>query len=152
LRPDQDINFVVHSWGEAGQLLAKGKIDAFAAGPPESVEFRAKKIGHVLVNNAVDRPWSQYLCCMVTGHRDFVRKNPVATKRALRAILKSASVCALEPERVARFMVDKGHTTPDKYDYALQSLRELPYGKWREYDPEDAVRFYALRLHENRVH
>ncbi len=148
LRPDRDINFVVHPWGESIRLLAQGKIDAFTAGPPETLEVRAQKVGHVLVNNAVDRPWSQYLCCMVSGHPDFVRKNPVATKRALRSILKSANMCALEPERVARFMVKKGYTTPDKYEYALQSLKELPYGKWREYDPEDAVRFYALRLHE----
>jgi len=28
------------------------------------------------------------------------------------------------------------------------TLQELPYDKWREYDHEDAVRFYALRLHE----
>jgi NitT/TauT family transport system substrate-binding protein len=27
-------------------------------------------------------------------------------------------------------------------------LRELPYDRWREYDPEDTVRYYALRLHE----
>ncbi len=24
----------------------------------------------------------------------------------------------------------------------------MPYRKWREYNPEDTVRFYALRLHE----
>ena len=30
----------------------------------------------------------------------------------------------------------------------LQTLQEIPYAKWREYDPEDTVRFYALRLHE----
>jgi NitT/TauT family transport system substrate-binding protein len=24
----------------------------------------------------------------------------------------------------------------------------VPYGTWREYDPEDTLRFYALRLHE----
>jgi NitT/TauT family transport system substrate-binding protein len=24
----------------------------------------------------------------------------------------------------------------------------LPYASWREYDPADAMRFYALRLHE----
>jgi NitT/TauT family transport system substrate-binding protein len=148
LRPERDVTFVVHPWEESFRLLAEGKIDAFSAAPPEALEFRAKKIGHVLINNTVDRPWSQYLCCMVIGHRDFVRKNPVATKRALRSILKSASICALEPERVARFMVNKGYTTPDKYEYALQSLKEIPYGQWREYDPEDAVRFYALRLHE----
>jgi NitT/TauT family transport system substrate-binding protein len=23
-----------------------------------------------------------------------------------------------------------------------------PYGAWREYDAEDTIRFYALRLHE----
>jgi hypothetical protein len=35
-----------------------------------------------------------------------------------------------------------------RYNYALQSLQELPYNRWREYDPEDAVRFYALHLQE----
>jgi hypothetical protein len=34
------------------------------------------------------------------------------------------------------------------YELALQGLRELPYDKWREYDAEDTVRFYALRLRE----
>jgi len=66
--------------------------------------------------------------------------------RFVRAILKAADVCALEPERVARFLVDKGYTP--NYDYALQTMQEVPYDKWREYDPEDTVRFYALRLHE----
>ncbi len=27
-------------------------------------------------------------------------------------------------------------------------MKEIPYDRWREYDPEDTVRFYALRLHE----
>src|SRR5262249_43740307 len=79
---------------------------------------------------------------------EFVRSNPAATKRALRALLKATSICSLEPARVARFMVDKGYTPPERHEYVLQSLKELPYGKWREYDPEDSVRFYALRLHE----
>ena len=100
----------------------------------------------MVVNSGLDRPWSQYFCCMVVGNREFVRKHPVATKRALRAILKATDVCALEPERAARFLVDKGFAT--HYDYALQTMQEIPYGKWREYDPEDTVRFYALRLHE----
>ena len=30
----------------------------------------------------------------------------------------------------------------------MEALREIPYDKWREYDPEDSLRFYALRLHE----
>ena len=27
-------------------------------------------------------------------------------------------------------------------------MKDVPYGRWRDYDPERAVRFYALRLHE----
>ena len=27
-------------------------------------------------------------------------------------------------------------------------MNELPYGKWREYNPEDTIRFYSLRLRE----
>ena len=42
--------------------------------------------------------------------------------------------------------VDDGFT--DRYDYALQALNEIPYDRWRELDPEDSLRFYALRLHE----
>ena len=75
-----------------------------------------------------------------------MRKYPAATKRATRAILKSVNMCAIEPERVARRLVDKGYTP--RYDYALQTLKEIPYNRWREYDAEDTVRFYALRLHE----
>jgi NitT/TauT family transport system substrate-binding protein len=142
----KDINWVIHPRAEAMQLLSEGKIDAFLGFPPEPQELRAKRIGHVVVNSAVDRPWSQYFCCMVYTRREFAEKYPVATKRALRAILKTVDVCALEPERTATFLVEKGYTP--NYSYALQTMKELPYGKWREYDPEDTVRFYALRLHE----
>jgi NitT/TauT family transport system substrate-binding protein len=83
---------------------------------------------------------------MVVGNRKFVRKHPVATKRALRAILKAYSACALEPVRSATTLVDKWPAT--NYDYALQTIKEIPYGQWREYDPEDTVRFYALRMNE----
>jgi NitT/TauT family transport system substrate-binding protein len=146
LDPRKDITWVVHPVTEAMRLLAAGKIDAFLGFLPATLEFRAQQIGHVVVNSTVDRPWSQYFCCLVAGHQEFVRKHPIATKRALRAILKAADVCALEPERVAQALVDKGFT--QRYDYALQVMKELPYNKWHEYDPEDTIRFYALRLHE----
>jgi NitT/TauT family transport system substrate-binding protein len=128
------------------QLFIEGKIDAFLGFPPEPQELRAKGIGRVVVDSAVDRPWSQYFCCMLAGNTDYVENHPVATKRVVRAILKAADLCATEPARVARMLVDGGFTP--RYDYALESLQELPYDKWREYDPEDTVRYYALRLHE----
>jgi NitT/TauT family transport system substrate-binding protein len=146
LDPRKDINWVVHPPDESVRRLADGKIDGLLLFPPYPQELRAKKIGHIIVNSMMDRPWSQYFCCVLNGNREFVQKRPVATKRATRAILKATDICALEPERVARFLVDKGYTR--NYDYALQTLKDIPYGKWRDYDPEDSVRFYSLRLHE----
>jgi NitT/TauT family transport system substrate-binding protein len=83
---------------------------------------------------------------MVAANREFVRQYPIVTKRGVRAILKAATICALEPDRAARSLVEGGFTK--RYDYAFQTMKELPYNSWREYDPEDTVRFYALRLHE----
>ena len=150
--PRSEINWVIRPYTEQGRLLAEEQIDAFLAFPPFTQELRAKHIGHVLVNTATDRPWSQYFCCMAVGNREFVRKHPSATKRVLRAILKATDICASEPERVARLVVDKaaGRSTPPppNYDDVLQTMREIPYSQWREYDAEDTVRFLALRLHE----
>ena len=142
----KDVRFVEVPPSEAIQLLADGKIDAISTTPPGGQELRARKIGHTIVDMAVDRPWSQYFCCGFMGNREFVQKHPVATKRALRAVLKADQVCALEPERVARAIVDRGFTK--NYDYALQTMKDVPYGEWRQYDPEDMVRFYSLRLRE----
>ena len=80
------------------------------------------------------------------GNRDFVRDHPVATKRCLRAILKAADFCAAEPESAAQ--------QPGRWRlHAALRLRaadahRAAYDRWREYDPEDSLRFYALRLHE----
>jgi NitT/TauT family transport system substrate-binding protein len=83
---------------------------------------------------------------MLASHSEFIRRYPVATKRVLRAILKAADLCASDPTQAARRIVDGGFTK--RYDYALQTMREVSYEKWRDYDAEDTVRFYTLRLHE----
>ncbi|MBB3389417.1 NitT/TauT family transport system substrate-binding protein [Rhizobium sp. BK275] len=147
LDPQRDIRWVTNPSVRPMELFENGKVDAFLGFPPEPQELRARNIGHVVVNSAIDHPWSQYFCCMLAGNANFVRNNPVATKRVLRAILKAADLCVAEPRRVARQIVDGGFTA--NYDYALQTMSEVPYGKWRDYDPEDTIRFYSLRLHES---
>jgi NitT/TauT family transport system substrate-binding protein len=146
LDPRKDIDWIVPPEGNSKELFAEEQVDAFLAFPPEPQELRTRKVGRVILSTATDKPWSQYFCCLLYGGRDFVRDHPVATKRAVRAILKAADLCAAEPERAAQRLVDGGFAS--RYDYALQTLTELPYGRWREFDPEDAMRFYALRLHE----
>jgi NitT/TauT family transport system substrate-binding protein len=82
---------------------------------------------------------------MLVGNREFVHKSPVATKRVVRAILKATDLCDSEPQRVAQDIADRGFAS--RYDPLLQTLKDNLY-KWREYDAEDTIRFWALRLHE----
>jgi NitT/TauT family transport system substrate-binding protein len=146
LDPRRDVEWIRGPVVESMQMFAKGEIDAFMGFPPEPQELRAKRIGHVLVNTTTDKPWSQYFCCMALANRDFVRQHPAATKRALRALVKAANICTLEPQRAVKLRAEKGYTADS--EYALQTIKELPYDRWRDYDPEDTVRFFALRLHE----
>jgi NitT/TauT family transport system substrate-binding protein len=144
LDPAKDIDWVITA--DPAEMLVAGKIDAMMEFPPRSQELRDKKIGHVVVNSAIDRPWADYFCCMLVGTNDYIRKYPVATKRVVRAILKAADLCASDPAAMARRLVDGGFAR--QYRYTVQALQELPYDKWREYDPEDTLRYYALRLRE----
>jgi NitT/TauT family transport system substrate-binding protein len=146
LDPEKDFRWVIDPKVKPLDLFAEGKIDAFLGFPPEPQELRARHAGHVILDTTVDRPWSQYFCCMLGGNREYVQKHPIATRRVTRAILKATDLCAHEPARVAQHIVHRGLT--GQYDYQRQALSELPYYKWRDYDAEDTIRFYSLRLYE----
>lgn len=146
LDPANDIHWIFNPDVSAPQLFNEGKIDAFLGTPPEPQEQRALKFGHTILNTTFDSPWSQHFCCMLAASAGYVEKYPVATKRVLRAILKTADLCASDPELVARLSVDGKFT--DRYDYALEFFREARYDRWREFDPEDTMRFYGLRMRE----
>lgn len=146
LDPVNDIQWIVSEDATPKQLFVEGKIDAFLGTPPQPQDLRAHKIGHTILNNAVDHPWSQYFCCMISATTDYVTRYPVATKRVLRAILKTADLCVSDPQWVAQQMVDRDFVP--SYDYALQTLKEIRYDRWRDFDPEDSLRFYTLRMQE----
>ena len=146
LDPGRDIDWVVSQAPTPIELFMDGRVDALMAFPPDPQLLAARGFSNVIVNSALDHPWAQYFCCILAGNLDYVRDYPVATKRALRAVLKAADLCAAEPAFAAQRLVDDGFTP--RFDYALQAMHEIPYDRWREYEAEDTIRFYALRLHE----
>ena len=140
-----EVKWLSRPGGSAMNAFADARADAFLAFPPEPQELRARKVGHVLLNTNTDRPWSQYYCCMVGANRDYVQRNPIATKRVLRAILKAADLCTSMPERAAGYLRDHGYEP--RYDIGLEALKALNYD-YRTSDPEDTLRFHALRLRD----
>ncbi len=145
LDPAQDIEWVIAD-RSALELFAAGEADAFMGFPPEPQRLRARGHSRVILNTVQDRPWSQYFCCMMYGNRSWVGDHPVATKRFLRAMYKAADFCTAEPASAAQQLVDDGYA--ERYDYALETIEAVPYDLWHEFDSEDTLRFYALRLHE----
>ena len=136
-----------HPAAEGKRLLAEGKIDAFlgfrrtrrSCAPGRSVTWSstARSTGR---GRSTSAAWS-------TANREFVRKHPVATKRALRAILKAADICALEPERAARGSRRRRASTPRLRLCAAGdeggSLRQVARVRPRGYGP-----LLRPRLHE----
>ena len=127
------------------QLFVEGKIDAFLGFPPEPQELRDR----------ADRPRdpqpprsgrgrsTSAACWPATGTSSASIRSPPSASCAP----SSRPPTSAPPSPSApRSLVDGGFTA--RYDYALQTLTEVPYDRWREYDPEDSMRFYALRLHE----
>ena len=148
LRAGRDYELLNPPAPEGIEMFARGEVDAFTGIPPEPQELRSRGFGRVVLDSGRDRPWSQYFCCMVAAGRSFHDRHPAAAKRAVRALLKGADRCSAEPERSARLLLDRGVTV--KYEWARDTFRELSrqYRAWRDYDPEEALRFYALRLRE----
>lgn len=147
LDPSKDIEWVLEpDFAKWPELLDTEKVDVVNAFPPLNLVLREKGIGNVVLNTTTDDPWRHFFCCMVAARREFVEKCPIATKRALRALVKANQICETDRERAARLLVARGAT--DRYDFALKTLEEVPYAAWRNFDPRHTLRFYALRLRE----
>jgi NitT/TauT family transport system substrate-binding protein len=145
LNPEKDIRWVTADGGaDPVQLFMDGKIDAYMAFMAQANGLHERKIGHVLVDLARTEPWSKTFCCLTVGRTAFVRDNPIATKRALRALLKATDMCASEPQKAAQRLVDGGFVR--EYDNAFDLITNLRYDAWRQIDVEHSLRFYAEQL------
>jgi NitT/TauT family transport system substrate-binding protein len=144
LDPEKDIRWVTPEGGtDPVQLFMDGKIDAYMAFMPQAMGLHDQMAGQVLVDTAKTEPWGSTYCCHIVARNGFV-DSPIATTRALRAILKATDLCANEPEKAARSLVDDGFV-PD-YDHAVGMLQHMRYDTWRTIDTEHSLRFYAEQM------
>jgi NitT/TauT family transport system substrate-binding protein len=137
LDPTKDIHWAINPTVKPTELYEWGAIDAFLGFPPEPQDLRARHIGHVVVNSAVDWPWSQYFCCMLAANRDYAHKYPVATKRVLRAILKAPiSASANRPAlRNGWSRAGSPRATTMPIRRSARCLRQMARVRCRGYDP-----------------
>lgn len=146
LDPKRDIEWVTRKAGSPLEQFVAGETDAFLGFPPEPQMLRARGHDRVILNTVLDHPWSQYFCCVMFGNRAWVRDHPVTVKRFLRSMYKASEFCTADPEQAAQRLVDGGYAK--RYDFALETIQTIPYDLWHEYDVEDTMRFFALRMYD----
>lgn len=145
------LNEVTPQTDTRARFLA-GRTDAvFEAGSGGAVMRRDARVkGHrVILDTSVDKPWSQYYCCLFIANKDWARTNPVATKRVTRAFLRGSDLVTKDKKAAVQRAVDaKLYANPALTpDVLNETIAMLSY-EWREYDPEETMRFYAQRLRD----
>lgn len=107
-----------------------------------------KNPGKVILDTTTDTPWSHYYCCQLVANRNWARKNPVATKRVTRAVLRAADAVAKDKARAAHEYAVRFPGNDEQI--VNEVIKDLSYA-WRDLDPEETLRFFALRLADAKL-
>jgi NitT/TauT family transport system substrate-binding protein len=149
--PLKDVEFIAAGTG-AGMISAfiEGRADAVLAAATNGPLFRRlpKLPGQRILATMTDKPWSQYLCCTLMADRDWARQNPIATKRVTRAVLRATDAAAKDPARAAH---DAAAALGVADESLVRETMAMCTYNWRELDPEETLRFFALRLADAKL-
>jgi NitT/TauT family transport system substrate-binding protein len=149
----KDVNFVVQPDADLMKLYLEGKNDVVAASTTSAVTLRANPAnkGHVILDAAMDEPWSRQDCCVIATTADWLRANPIAAKRAVRAILRAADQLPVDRAEAAKLVTDKGlFGGPSNFALVRGAANMVPL-KWRELDAERSVRFYVRLMNAGGI-
>lgn len=144
------VNWVVQPDANPLDLFLEGRNDAVFAAAVGAGALRANPAnrGHVIHSQLMDRPWSTLPCCVIVAKEEWYRANPIAAKRAVRAILRAAD--AQTPSRfdAVKRVTDRGlFGGPANFNHVLYAASMVP-ANWRDLNVERGLRFYGQLLTE----
>jgi NitT/TauT family transport system substrate-binding protein len=158
--PVKDVNFyeVGPDYAALMKEFVEGRSDAFlAAAEGAPILHRSPRTPSTkILDQSADKPWSQYVCCLLLANRDWTRQHPVAAKRVTRAVMRAADATVKDLPRAAHEGAARGIQSilPPGGVSLEQILNEsivMPSYAWRELDPEETLRFFALRLSDVKL-
>jgi len=144
----KDVNFVVQADADPVKLFVDGKNDAVFVATTAAAALKANPAnkGHVIHSQVMDEPWSKLDCCILTTSEDWYRANPIAAKRALRAIYRAADGLPADRADAVKAVTDKGlFGGAAAYANVREAANMVPVD-WRTSDPEKSVRFFMPLL------
>lgn len=143
-----EVNWVVQPDANPVALFLAGQNDAVrvATVAAAALRWNPANRGHVIHNQVMDRPWSQMACCFLVARQEWYRAHPIAAKRAVRAILRSADAQTASRADAVKRLTDRGlFGGPANFNNVLYAASMVP-ANWRDLDMERSLRFYAQLL------
>jgi NitT/TauT family transport system substrate-binding protein len=144
----KDVNFVVQADADVLKLYLDGKSDVMYVATTAAAALMANPAnkGHVIFSQVKDEPWKSTNCCFIIVSEPWYRANPIAAKRAMRAIYRTADALPADRSDAAKLAADKGLFGGAAALANITVAANMVPLDWRTYDLEKAVRFYAPLL------
>lgn len=143
-----EVTFVVQADADLTKSFLDGKSDLLFLATTGAFAFGTNPAnkGHLVLEQAMDAPWSQQDCCVITTTTDWLKANPVAAKRALRAIYRAADTLPKDRADAAKVATDKGLFGGSKNVELVRGAANMVPYDWRTYDVAASMRFHAQLL------
>jgi NitT/TauT family transport system substrate-binding protein len=141
----KDVNFVAQADVDTAKAYLDGKSDAVFVATTGAVAMHANPAnkGHVIIDQAMDKPWSEQDCCILCANSDWARANPIAAKRAVRAVTRAADSLGTDRADAAKLATDMGLFGGSKNYEPVRAAANMVSLDWRSLDPARSLRFHA---------
>lgn len=143
-----EVNWVAQPDANPIALYLEGKNDAVFAAQAVTAALHANPAnrGRVVHSQLTNQPWGSLACCMLAAKQDWYRANPIAAKRAMRAILRAAD--AQTPSRfdASKRLTDRGLFGGPANLYNVLFAASMVPSNWRDLDTERTMRFWGQLL------
>lgn len=139
----RDVNIAIDT--DPMKAFLEGRSDAVFVAATAAVALHGNPAnkGHLILDQAMEKPWSEQDCCILVANADWMRANPVAAKRAVRAILRAADSLGKDRGDAARLATDKGLFGGAKNYEAVRAAANMVPLDWRALDLARSLRFHA---------
>jgi NitT/TauT family transport system substrate-binding protein len=146
----KDVNFVVQADANPNALYFDGKNDAVFVAQAAAVALKANPAnkGKLIHSQVMDEPWKSTNCCFIIASEQWARANPIAAKRAMRAIYRTADTLPADRADAAKLATDKGLFGGAPALANVRGAANMVPLDWRASDPEKSLRFYVPLLRD----
>lgn len=139
----KEVNFVIDA--NPTKAYLDGKSDALVSATTGAVALHANPAnkGHVILDQSMAKPWSEQDCCILVANADWLRANPIAATRAVRAVMRAADSLGDDRAETVKQMTDKGLFGGAKNYDAARAAANMVSLDWRALDPARSLRFHG---------